>query len=112
MSKVRHVHWLNQKDAATTFEIVENVKVGLHSIKGTKSKNQLACNIKYVCFHTKTIVEAWWVEQIRISPNRKGVCNLRVLKKVVYTTCQTLVAGQSNMYDIMLKTMLYLFYFI
>jgi hypothetical protein len=31
---------------------------------------------------TKTIVEAWWVEQTRSSPNQKEVCNLQILKMV------------------------------
>jgi hypothetical protein len=39
MSKVRFDHWLSQKDATTTFEIVENVKVKLQSVKEVKSKN-------------------------------------------------------------------------
>lgn len=41
MSKVRFDHWLSQKDVTTTFEIVENVKVKLQSVKEAKSKNQL-----------------------------------------------------------------------
>jgi hypothetical protein len=39
MSKVRFDHWLSQKGATTTFEIVENVKVKLQSVKEVKSKN-------------------------------------------------------------------------
>jgi hypothetical protein len=39
MSKVRFDHWLSQKDVTTTFEIVENVKVKLQSVKEAKSKN-------------------------------------------------------------------------
>jgi hypothetical protein len=39
----------------------------------------------------------------------KGGMQLASLKKGVYTTCQTLLAGKSNMYDIVIKTMLYLF---
>jgi hypothetical protein len=39
MSKVRFDHWLNQKDATTTFEIVENVKVKLQFVKEATSKN-------------------------------------------------------------------------
>jgi hypothetical protein len=39
MSKVRLDHWLSQKDATTTFEIVENVKVRLQSVKEAKSIN-------------------------------------------------------------------------
>jgi len=31
---------------------------------------------------TKTIVEAWWVEQTISSPNHKEVCNLWILKMV------------------------------
>jgi len=39
MSKVRFDHWLSQKDATITFEIVEDVKVELQSVKEVKSKN-------------------------------------------------------------------------
>ncbi len=31
---------------------------------------------------TKTIVEAWWVEKNRSSPNQNKVCNLQILKMV------------------------------
>jgi hypothetical protein len=39
MSKVRLDHWLSQKDATTTFEIVENMKFKLQFVKEAKSRN-------------------------------------------------------------------------
>jgi hypothetical protein len=42
----------------------------------TKAKAQRSNILSSV---TKTIVEAWWVEQTRSSPNQKEVCNLRMV---------------------------------
>jgi hypothetical protein len=42
----------------------------------------------------------------------KGGMQLANLKNGVFTTCQTVLTGRSTMYDIVLKTMLYIFYFI
>jgi hypothetical protein len=39
----------------------------------------------------------------------QGGMQLMSLRKGVYTTCQTLLAGNSNMYDTVIKTMLYFF---
>jgi hypothetical protein len=41
LSTVRPNHWMNQKDVVAISKIMGNVKVGLHSIHESKSKNQL-----------------------------------------------------------------------
>jgi hypothetical protein len=41
LSAVKPNHWMNQKDVVATSKIVGNVKVGLHFIQESKSKNQL-----------------------------------------------------------------------
>jgi hypothetical protein len=77
---ITHILGLHRCNIVATLGIHQLIDTNINLNWATKAKAQGSDILSNV---TKTIVEAWWMEQTKSSQNQKEVCNLQILK-IVY----------------------------
>ncbi len=79
ITRTTHILGLHRCNIVATLGKHQIINTSINLDWATKAKTQPSNIFSTI---TKTIVEAWWVEQTRSSPNQKEVCNLQILKMV------------------------------